>query len=316
MPISFSIKKILLVFSFLIFATLYWQTISAPRSFPLKNIISIKPGAGLLEVSDNLKEDNIIRSSFWFRISAIALGGERALQAGDYYFPQKENVLHVAWRVVHGDKKLESVKVTIPEGFTNNQIGDLFQKKFPRFDKKIFLISAKEGYLFPDTYLLEITTDASSSIKILNDNFRLKLIPYENEISSSTHQFGEIIKIASILEAEAQTKEDKEIISGILWKRLKLNMPLQVDASLKYILNKTSAELTKNDLEIKSLYNLYVNKGLPPTPISNPGIVSIEATLRPIATKYLYFLTYKDLKMHYAATFEEHKKNIAKYLPK
>jgi UPF0755 protein len=314
MPSTFPLKKIVFGFLILIFTIFCWQTIASPSHFPLNNIVSIRPGAGLLEVSDTLKKDNVVRSPFWFRTSAILLGGERGLQAGDYYFPRKENVLHVAWRIVHGDKKLETVKVTIPEGFTNNQIGDLFEKKFPRFNKIDFLKNAEEGYLFPDTYFLEITTSASSSIKILNDNFKLKLTPYEPQIASSTHKFGEIIKIASILESEAQTQEDREIISGILWKRLKLNMPLQVDASLKYVLNKTSAELTKSDLEIKSPYNLYINTGLPPTPISNPGIIAIEAALHPTTTKYLYFLTDNDQKMHYAETFVEHKKNISKYL--
>lgn len=318
MPIDINFKKIVSVFAILLLGIVYWQTISAPSVFPVNSIISIREGAGLLEVSDTLKKDMVIRSPFWFRTSAIFLGGERGLQAGDYYLPNKENSLHIAWRVVHGDKKLETVKVTIPEGFTNQQIGDLFEKKFPRFNKEDFLKKGTEGYMFPDTYFMEITADATSTIKILSDNFQSKLNPYNDEIDSSTTYavLDELITVASIVEAEARTKEDREIVAGILLKRWELGMPLQADSTLKYVTGKKSNELTLDDLKSNSPYNSYKQLGLPPTPISNPGLESILAALRPLKTPYLYFLTDAEGKMHYAATFAEHKKNKEKYLSK
>ncbi len=122
--------------------------------------------------------------------------------------------------------------------------------------------------------------------------------------------------MASILEDEANTLEDKRIIAGILWKRLKLKMPLQVDSTLRYTTGKSSGELTKADLSANNPYNTYVNKGLPPTPISNPGLDSIRAAITPTNTSYLYFLSDKNGNMHYAETFEEHKQNRINYLGK
>jgi UPF0755 protein len=125
---------------------------------------------------------------------------------------------------------------------------------------------------------------------------------------------GDIIKMASIVEEEGRTMETREIIAGILWKRISIKMPLQVDSSFKYINGKTTATLTTEDLKIDSPYNSYTNRGLPPTPISNPGLAAIRATINPIKTPYLYFLSDKNGNMHYAITFEEHVENKLKYL--
>jgi UPF0755 protein len=242
------------------------------------------------------------------------LEGERGMQAGDYYLSKPENAFRIAWRIVHGKRDIVTLRVTIPEGFTNKEISDLFDSRFPRFDHESFLANAHEGYLFPDTYFMEVSSTASSTLSLLKNNYEDKVEPLREEIKASNHSEGEIITMASILESEARTKEDREIISGILWKRIKLKMPLQVDASLGYLTGKTSEELTDSDLKIDSPYNTYINKGLPPGPISNPGLESIVAALNPVDSKYLYFLTGNDGVMHYAKTFDEHKKNKAKYL--
>jgi UPF0755 protein len=294
---------------------IYWLNISSPRKYPLKTIITIREGAGLLEVASTLEKINVIRSPFWFRSTAIALGGERGLQAGDYYLSHKENVLRLAWRIVKGKKNIETARITIPEGFTIDEIASLFDTRFPKFNQEDFLSMAKEGYMFPDTYFMEVSATASSTIHILEDNFDKKIESYKNEIASSSHTFDDVINMASILEEEAVTSEDRKIISGILWKRIKLGMPLQVDATLKYITGRGSDQLTTDDLKMDSPYNSYTNRGLPPTPISNPGVDAIEAALHPRETPFLYFLTDKNGEMHYSKTFEEHKKNKQKYLP-
>jgi UPF0755 protein len=124
----------------------------------------------------------------------------------------------------------------------------------------------------------------------------------------------EIIVMASILEKEALTPEDKKIVSGILWKRLETGMLLQVDAVFMYIMGKKSSDLTLGDLKIDSPYNTYLYKGLPPSPICNPGIESIEASLNPTASSYWYYLSDKNLNIHFAKNFDEHKLNKAEYL--
>ena len=130
----------------------------------------------------------------------------------------------------------------------------------------------------------------------------------------SDHSFSDIVIVASILEKEVKTSESRAIVSGILWKRLALGMPLQVDATLGYITGKTSAELTIDNLNADSPYNTYRNKGLPPTPISNPGLLALDAALHPKSSPYLYYLSDNNGVIHYAVTFEEHKANKARYL--
>jgi UPF0755 protein len=296
-----------------IFILFVWG-ITAPSHFPKDSIITIEEGSGLYSVAQNLEEEGVVRSSFWFRTTAILLGGERRLKAGQYYFAERQNALRVAWRVVRGDTQIESIKVTIPEGFTVNKISNLFDEKFAFFDNALFEREAPEGYLFPDTYFIPVTATASSTIKLMKDNFVRKIFDLMPEIEKSKKSLEEIVTMASLLEGEANNQKDREIVSGILWKRLSIGMPLQVDTSFAYINGKSSAELTVDDLKIDSPFNTYLYKGLPPSPISNPGIESLVAALHPATSTHLYFLTGKDGKMYYSKTFEEHIANKQKYL--
>ena len=149
---------------------------------------------------------------------------------------------------------------------------------------------------------------------MMNDNFNKKMEPWKGAIENSGHSLRDIIIMASILEREATTEKDKTMVAGILWKRISLGMPLQVDATFMYLLGKKSSELTVSDLKMKSAYNTYQNKGLPAGPIANPGIVAIRAAIIPTESPYLYYLSDNNDEMHYAKTFEEHKANKAKYL--
>ena len=151
-------------------------------------------------------------------------------------------------------------------------------------------------------------------IPVLKSNFDKRIATIKNEITNYKKPLADIIKLASIVEEEARTTESRKVVAGILWKRLALNMPLQVDSSFKYINGKGTAELTLADLKIDSPYNSYLYKGLPPTPIANPGLDSILATVTPTKTDYLYFLTDKEGDMHYARTYAEHLQNKELYL--
>jgi UPF0755 protein len=302
---------VVLLFPLLIYAGF----LSAPKNFPPGSTVSVDSGSGLLELSNKLEDEGVIRSSFWFRIAAIIFKGERGLQAGEYALEGKEGVFDLARRIVQGDYRIKRIKLTIPEGFTVKKISALFDtNEFQNFDRNIFEKNAQEGYLFPDTYFVHVNATATSTIRMLRDNFIRKIFYLMPEIEESGHSLDEIIIMASILESEANTKEDREIVSGILWKRLEKGMPLQVDSSFIYVNGKTTKDLTLEDLKIKSPYNTYLYKGLPPTPISNPGIESIQAAIHPKETSYLFFLTGTDGKMYYAKTFEEHVRNKQKFL--
>lgn len=285
------LKNYLFLLVIVFFVICFFPTIP-PRSFPSGSIITIQEGINLYELGEVLKQDSVIRSPFWFRTVSILLGGEHQMKAGQYLMPKPQNVFAIAWRIFHGNYDIETVKITIPEGFTVKKISALFDERFTFFDHEDFVSQAPEGYLFPDTYFFEVTATASSTIKLLSDNFSRKIAPSLSKIESFGRTMDGVITMASILENEARTKEDREIISGILWKRIKLNMPLQVDSDPA----------------------TYKHAGFPPKPISNPGLESIEAALNPVTTPYLYFLTDNDGMMHYAKTFDEHKANKIKYL--
>ena len=150
----------------------------------------------------------------------------------------------------------------------------------------------KEGYLFPDTYFVPVTASASSTVKIMRDNFIRKIFPVMPEVEDSGKELEDIIIVASLIEGEANNQKDREIVSGILWKRLKIGMPLQVDVEKK----------------------TYEFQGLPKSPINNPGLDSIRAALHPTSTPYLYYLTGDDGNMYYSKTFDEHVAKKQKYI--
>ncbi len=150
-------------------------------------------------------------------------------------------------------------------------------------------------------------------IKAMTDNFNAKEELVVSKIVLSGRKESDIIKMASIVEKEATSSANRRVVAGILWKRLDAGMPLQVDPPFYYILNKTAA-LTQADLATVSPYNLYLNKGLPPTPIDSPGLSAILDTVSPTASKYWFYISDSHGVMHFAATLAEHDANIAKYL--
>ena len=288
--------------------------ISAPKDFPVGEIMTIKSGDSLKSIGVKLHEAKIIKSELIFRTTAILLGGERGIIAGDYLLDGKESSPYVALRVVKGYFHLEPVKITIPEGWNIFKIGDYLSKKIVKFDKNKFikLAQGNEGYLFPDTYFVSATIKPEGIISLMRDNFDQKIAGIK-EIKTFNKPLSDVVIMASILEGEALPK-DRRVVAGILWKRLSLGMPLQVDSTFMYINGKDTYNLTLDDLKIDSPYNTYKYKGLPPGPISNPGVDGLTAAASPIKTNYLYFLTEKDGTIHYAKTFEEHKANKEKYL--
>lgn len=288
---------------------LYTLFIAPPLGMPTGTVFHIAEGASVDEVARELKEKNSIQSVFVFKLAAFFLA-RSGVQAGGYAL-HGENTLWLVHRFGIGDSGLESVSVTIPEGSTVRDMGELFEKALGDFDSALFtrLAKDKEGYLFPDTYHFVHGTAPSVVIGAMQRNYEEKIEPLRTQIASSTHSEHEIITMASLIEREARQYETKRVVAGILWKRIALQMPLQVDAVFGYIFNRETYSPSLEDLEVESPYNTYKNKGLPPTPIASPGLDSIKAALDPAQTPYLYYLTGKDGKMYYARTFEQHVAN-------
>lgn len=287
-----------------------------PSGFPVNEEFRVEKGSSLMKISLELEKEKVIKSPLLFRSYVILFGGERGLVQGDYIFKTRITTWSVARRIMGGRLGIIPIRVTLPEGSTTLEMSDVISKKLPNFNKSQFLSlsKGKEGYLFPDTYLFFPTATTADVLKRLEETFNQKTEPVKVLISISKRELSEIVIMASILEEEARTTESRRMISGILWKRISIGMPLQVDAPFIYERGKDTFELTTRDLATDSPYNTYTRKGLPPTPISNPGLDSIRAALDPIESKYLYYLSDMKGEMHYAVTHEEHVRNKQKYL--
>ena len=290
--------------------------LSPPAQFVPGTTVVVKEGSSLGQVSLLLQEQNLIRSRVLFEFCAITLGGDKRVIAGEYLFKNPVGSCEIASRIVRGILGVPAVRVTIPEGTSNKEMAVILGKALPQFDTAAFLASSRgdEGYLFPDTYFFSKNATVADVETLMKENFQRKIKPLGASIAASGHSLHDIVIMASILEKEVATDKDRAIVSGILWKRIDLSMPLQVDATFAYLLDKQSSELTQADLNIASPYNTYRNKGLPPGPISNPGLSALRAAITPLVTPYLYYLADKNGVTHYATTFNEHKANKEKYL--
>ncbi len=284
----------------------------APSSFPLNTEIVIEEGHSISSVTELLAEQHVVKSSLYLYLVLVHTYGGSYIKAGTYLFDVPVTTHEIASAITSGKQSTPLISVTLPEGFQTKNISKYLPESLSGIDDEE--IHEYEGYLFPDTYFVSKDTTSDEFRALLLKTNNEKIAPYSERILNSGFTQDQVVILASILEREANDVVSKRIVSGILQHRLELGMPLQVDATFDYILDKNSSELTIEDLRIDSPYNTYLYKGLPPTPIANPGIESIEAVLEPEITDYLYYLTSADGTFYYARTFEQHKVNKKKYL--
>lgn len=301
---------------FLVLIAFFWIFItSAPVNFDEAYSVEIEKGSSLKEISEHLKDEGLIRSRTVFNAFMILKFGETKIISGEYLFHSPPSIFEVLRRMTTGDYGIETKQIRVPEGATVKEIGQLFEQEFTNFDKNAFyqLTEGKEGYLFPDTYYFLENVKAHEVVTLMEETFKDKVARLKGEVDF-TRSLEEIVIMASIIEKEA-TDDSRQEVSNILWKRIDIEMPLQVDATFVYSHGKGTFDLTKSDLtDEDNPYNTYVHLGLPPTPISNPGYESLKAAASEEDTDYLFFLTGHDGEMYYAKTFEGHKKNKANYL--
>jgi len=282
--------------------------------------IVIAQGSGVSAIAKQLKESSLISHPTFFKWFVMWSHTENKLQAGTFSFLPNTPIASIV--LVLSNPTSVEVKATIPEGFTKAQIKEKLIATFTDFDQAEWEKQTKnlEGYLFPDTYQFSKEASVKEIVEKMRSTLDRRLV--ENDISlnadipsqNSTFTLLQVLTMASIIEKEVQTPEDMKRVAGILFNRMQIGMPLQVDSTLTYINQKTSATLTAADLKMDSLYNTYTNRGLPPGPICNPGMNAILAVLHPTDSDYLYFLTTKDGKAVYAKTHAEHVVNKQKYL--
>jgi UPF0755 protein len=300
--------------SVLVFLVLSAYAILAgpPAHYPAGALLTIPEGTTIAQAGLVLKDEGALQSPFLFSI-LIRLGRD-SIVAGTYLLPARENIFSLAYRFSHGKTGVAPVRVTIPEGTAVVQAAAILRAALPGFDTAKFMTLAKpdEGYLFPDTYFFFPGASPESVIQAMQTDFQKRTAPLQGEMQSFGKPESDIIIMASILEKEARQSQTRRTIAGILWKRLSLGMPLQVDATFGYIFGTATYSPSASDLMVDSPYNTYKYKGLPPGPIGNPGVETIEDAMTPIATPYLYYVTDKDGNIYYAATFAEQLANIQK----
>lgn len=278
----------------------------------------VHAGDGVRTIAAQLAGENLIRSPTAFFILVKLMGLERSLQAGDFRLNRAMDARTVAQSLTHG---VTDVWVTTLEGWRNEEIATVLAKSLDLPESE-FLKHAAIGYMFPDTYRIPKDATAGAVIALFRNAFDQNVTPQmKADIKAAGMSEKDVIILASIVEREGRTDEDRPVIAGILLNRLRAGWPLQADATLQYALGYQPSErswwkkaLTEDDKTVRSPYNTYLNTGLPPGPISNPGLASIRAAIYPKMTDYWYYLHDPSGRVHYAKTLEEHNANIEKYL--
>jgi len=326
------------IFSFLILLIFaYLLLVNFPVKLGRESIFVVTKGENLKAIASRLKKDGYIKSDFLFQLFIKINGKERVIKAGTYVFPPHLTIGEIA-KIITGEEKAIN-NFVIQEGETLKEIesrlkaekiispeADIFSwriKDFLNEENKKFFEGADvdnnlEGYFFPDSYNLPQGLKEEETIKIFLNNFFLKtgeivdLAANQNE-----NNFYEILTAASLIEKEVKIFEEKRMVADIFKRRLLTDMPLQADAAICYAQFKSfkDCNLSLESFKIDSPYNLYKNKGYPPTPINNPGLESIKAVLNPLSNNYWYYLTDRSTgKTIFSKTYEEHQSARQKYL--
>lgn len=303
--------------------------------------VEIHQGFGSRKIAELLKKKGIIRSKWAFIIYATLSGSSSKLKPGSYIFSHKDSIPIIVEALVQGgyNERL----ITIPEGWTSREIAEYLDKEgivswqdFLRVVQhrelnnfvQLPVLNTKdaegglEGYLFPDTYRIFANSKPKDIVVKMLENFNRKVTPeLRKEIERQGKTLHEIIIMASLIEKEIPHEEDRPIVAGILWKRLKIGMALQVDATITYIkktqnpkLKTQNSHVSLEDIKIDSPYNTYKYPGLPPGPIANPGLSAIKAAIYPKESPYLFYLSKPNGETVFSKTLEEHNAAKAKYL--
>jgi UPF0755 protein len=294
--------------------------------------ITITSGTTAAQLAEKLQQQHLIRSAWAFRYIARSQQANFKIYVGDYQFSPVMAPDEMIKILLNGSLAIAANRVTIPEGFTTEQIIDLLVQKGigskAEFTKVItedtfsypFLkgspkgIHRLEGYLFPSTYYIDKKTSPHTVIDLFLKQFAKELTPgVQKQLNTIKLSVPQWVTLGSLVEKEAKKATDRPLIASVIMNRLKINQPLQIDATIQFLLGTPKAKLYDKDLQIPSPYNTYKRQGLPPGPIANPGHASLQAALYPAQSNFLYYVAKKDGSHVFAKTYAEHLKNIKLY---
>ena len=298
-----------------------------------ENYIIIKKNSTLEQVATQLQEKNIIKSEDAFIHYAKLKGVKGNIKGGNFIIEPKTKLNDLVIRL--GNGKAEFAVITIPEGYTLYQIAnrleennlgkkeDILKEKLSVLKNNTLILSKKEvhydleGYLFPDTYYIPSAATKEEIINLMVDRFKMVFTDkYKARAKELALDVNQVVTIASLIEREAANNEERSRIAGVIYNRLKIGMPLQVDAAVIYAVTKGHKNIETvyyDTLKVESKYNTYLNKGIPPGPIASPGKPSIEATLYPEKHDYLYYVANGNAHV-FSKTYNEHLENVKKYI--
>lgn len=331
--IKFSVLSglIILLFAFVYYKSSINKPIAAGEVEA--KIFIVEKGEGVNIISQKLEDAGLIKSRTFFRIYAVRSNRQTDLKAGKYLLSQSMSIIEIVDVLTNGNVLNEEKSIKIIEGWNNKDIAEYFNEngldgnKFLEIVKNVkdekysFLNDIPKGYdmegfLFPDTYRIFINSNEDEVVNKMLDNFNVKLTEkMRTDIKAQGKTVYEIVIMASVIQKEVRGEDDMKLVSGVFWNRIKNNKPLESCATLAYILGVNKKQYTLEDTKIDSAYNTYQNQGLPPGPISNPGIKAIEAAIYPTDSDYFYFLSsFEDGETIFSKTYDEHLRNKAKYL--
>jgi len=289
-------------------------------------VVEIPQGATTSTISDILYKNKLIKNKTMFKISVKLSNKAQHFKAGKYLFNQTYSNKEIIEDISSGKIYNDGIKITkeIVSILVGQKLGNeesyekLISNPKEFYNQFKFLkeedITSLEGFLYPSTYYFDENASEKEVLSVMLSQFNKvytdKLRDRQKELKMTIEQ---VVNLASIVEKEAVLDEDRPIIASVFYNRLKIGMPLQSDATIQYIFKERKKIVTYKDLEIDSPYNSYKNKGLPPTPIASPGIKSIEATLYPEKTEYLYFVAKMDGGNNYSTNYEDHLKYVKEY---
>ena len=305
-----------------------YYMIFGDRSRPSMPVSVVVPrGATFRDVAQQLAQAGVVANPAAFRAYAKWKHADTDVHAGEYRFTPHQTPAQVLDQLQSGGAQIAKW-LTIPEGFTAAQIAQALQKdalgSASAYENAFLRDSIVaggtrtrnlEGFLFPSTYLIPLDANPAIVARILTDQFK-KELPSDAAQKARAHGLTvpQVVTIASLVEREAKADDERALIAGVIYNRLRLGMPLEVDATIEYALPTHHSIVTYADLKIDSPYNTYLHTGLPPTPIANPGLPSLVAAFNPRPSPYLYYV-YKGNGHHvFAKTLQEQNANVAKYL--
>lgn len=290
-----------------------------------EQVLVVKEGWTLREVAEALQKRGIITNKVLFTSWARVKGYGRRLRAGEYRLGPDMSPIRIMEKLARGE--ILTHHVTIPEGFTMEQIAELLEKK-GIVDKQKFLAltdnkalvrsygfsgSSLEGYLYPDTYLFARGSSAKTVVSTMVHRFKTVIAPLRARMEAVGMSLKEVVTLASMVEKETGLSKERPLIAGVFLNRLKRGMRLASDPTVIYGIKDFDGNLTRKDLEEKTPYNTYVNYGLPSGPIANPGLDSIRAVLYPAKTDYLYFVSKNNGSHQFSRTLAEQNRAVAIY---